>query len=155
VHHCLSSERLAVLIAPGWKRFFDASWRSFRGRFNSILERLAKNRDLIDQEAQCYSILAGKDFRETILEKIDRDEKERSDHRLRDTLTWLDLKGQDREQDDLFDCRSRDRKDGTCEWILKNPKIRTWLDPEDNRSLLWLRGKPGSGIAHHPYPASS
>lgn len=146
-----------MLTVLGWKQLFDASWRSFSGRFNSILQRLASNRELADKEAQSYSILEGKEFRQKVLEQIDRSEKERFDFRLRDTLAWLDLQGQDREQQDLFECRSMARKDGTCEWILNNSKVRSWLDPEDGRSLLWLRGKPGSGRIYpsHPEPANA
>ncbi|KIW10370.1 hypothetical protein PV08_11332 [Exophiala spinifera] len=129
----------------GWKSLFDASWKSFSRRFNSILQRLARGRDLIDKEAQSFAILEAKEFRQQVLEKIERFEHDRHDWQLRDTLSWLDLKGQDREQDDLFECRSSARKPGTCEWILQNPKVRCWLDPEDCRSQLWLRGKPGSG----------
>ena len=80
-----------------------------------------------------------------MLEEVERLEQERQDRQLRDTLAWLDLKGQDREQNDLFECRSKARTPGTCAWILENPKIRCWLDPEDGRPQLWLRGKPGSG----------
>lgn len=80
-----------------------------------------------------------------MLDELDRSEHERQHWQLRDTLSWLDLKGQDREQDDLFECRSSARKPGTCEWFLDNAKIRSWLDPEDGRPQLWLRGKPGSG----------
>ncbi|KAK6366536.1 hypothetical protein LTS17_010622 [Exophiala oligosperma] len=129
----------------GWKCLFDASWRSFSRRFNSILQRLSRGRDLIDKEAQAFDLLEVKAFRQQVLDELDRSEHERQHWQLRDTLSWLDLKGQDREQDDLFECRSSARKPGTCEWILDNAKIRSWLDPEDGRPQLWLRGKPGSG----------
>ncbi|KIX08531.1 uncharacterized protein Z518_03187 [Rhinocladiella mackenziei CBS 650.93] len=84
-------------------------------------------------------------FGRRYLKKLIDLKKTDKDWQLRDTLAWLDLKGQDREQEDLFENRSRARKAGTCEWILQNAKIRFWLDPEDGRSILWLRGKPGSG----------
>jgi hypothetical protein len=107
---------------------------------------LARGRDLVDKEAQSFAILEAKSFRQKVLEEVERSEKDRQDWQLRDTLAWLDLKGQDREQEDLFECRSRARKDGTCEWILQNSKVRSWLDEEDSRPFLWLRGKPGSGM---------
>ncbi|OQU94466.1 NACHT domain-containing protein [Cladophialophora immunda] len=139
------SHAYKYLRRGGWKCLFDASWCGFSRRFNAILQRLARGRDLIDKEAHSFAILEAKAFRQQVLEDIERSEQERQDWQLRDTLAWLDLKGQDREQDDLFECRSRARNPDTCAWILENSAIRSWLDPEDGRPQLWLRGKPGSG----------
>ncbi|OAL28588.1 hypothetical protein AYO22_02782 [Fonsecaea multimorphosa] len=139
------SHAYKYLRRGGWKCLFDASWNSFSRRFNAILQRLARGRDLIDKEAQGFAILEAKAFRQQVLEEIERTEQERQDWQLRDTFAWLDLKGQDREQNDLFECRSRARNPGTCAWILENSAVRSWLDPEDSRPQLWLRGKPGSG----------
>ncbi|KAH7141966.1 hypothetical protein EDB81DRAFT_723203, partial [Dactylonectria macrodidyma] len=36
----------------------------------------------------------------------------------------------------------------TCQWFLKHPDYRTWLDSEkqaDHHGFLWIRGKPGAG----------
>ena len=129
----------------GWKHLFDASWRSFGSRFNAILQSLDRNKDLVDREANSFDILESKAFRHRLYEDIDRREAETRDWQLRDTLTWLDLQGQDREQEELFERRSKARLDGTCEWILRNTKITTWLDEHDRRLFVWLRGKPGSG----------
>ncbi|OAP57410.1 hypothetical protein AYL99_08148 [Fonsecaea erecta] len=139
------SHAYKYLRRGGWKRLFDSSWRGFSRRFNAILQRLARGRDLIDKEAQSFAILDAKAFRQQILEDIERTEHERQEWQLRDTLAWLDLRGQDLEQDDLFECRSRARNPGTCAWILENSALRSWLDPEDSRPQLWLRGIPGSG----------
>lgn len=127
---------------------FDASWRSFASRFNVILQSLARNRDLVDKEANSFDILESKAFRHRLYEDIARREAETRDWQLRDTLAWLDLQGQDREQEELLERRSKARLDGTCEWILRNPKISTWLDEQDRRLFVWLRGKPGSGKQH-------
>jgi hypothetical protein len=130
----------------GWKHLFDASWRSFGARFNVILQKLARGRDLLDREANSLDMVEARAFRQNVLEDIERREKDRQVWQMRDTLAWLDLKGQDREQEELFESRSKARKSGTCEWILQNSKVRSWLDVEDQRPLLWLRGKPGSGM---------
>lgn len=99
----------------------------------------------MDREANSFDILESKAFRHRIYEDIERRETEIRDWQLRDTLTWLDLRGQDREQEELFELRSQARSDGTCEWILRNPKISMWLDEHDPHLFVWLRGKPGSG----------
>jgi hypothetical protein len=133
------------LRRSGWKHLFEASWRSFDGRFNAILQKLTRNQDLVDREATSFDILESKSFRQRLLEDIEKREAERREWQLRDTLTWLDLKGQDREQQELFERRSDAREKGTCQWILTHPTIDLWLDPDDHRVFFWLRGKPGSG----------
>lgn len=133
------------LRRPGWKHLFDASWRSFDGRFNVILQNLARNRDLVDREATSFDILESKACRQRLLEDLEKREAERREWQLRDTLAWLDLKGQDREQQELFERRSSARETGTCQWILSNPTIYLWLDADDHHLFYWLRGKPGSG----------
>lgn len=133
------------LRRSGWKHFFDASWRSFDARFNAILQNLARNQDLVDREASSFDILESKACREKLLEDVEKREAERREWQLRDTLAWLDLKGQDQEQQELFDRRSSAREERTCEWILHHPKISLWLDPDDHHLFSWLRGKPGSG----------
>jgi hypothetical protein len=133
------------LRRSGWRHLFDASWRSFDGRFNAILQNLARNQDLVDREATSFNILESKACRQRLLEDIEKREAERREWQLRDTLAWLDLKGQDREQQELFERRSNARETGTCQWILRNPTIGLWLDPDDHRLFSWLRGKPGSG----------
>ena len=84
-------------------------------------------------------------FRQKVLENIDKCEQERHSYQLRDTLAWLDLKGQDRKQQDSLDLISQARERDTCEWILRDDRIYAWLDSEDKRSYFWLHGKPGSG----------
>lgn len=133
------------LRRSGWRHLFDASWRDFSGRFNVILQNLARNKDLVDREASSFDILEAKACRQRLLEDLDKREKERREWQLRDTLAWLDLKGQDREQQELLDRRSSAREKGTCEWILTHPKIELWLDSDNRNVFTWLRGKPGSG----------
>jgi hypothetical protein len=129
----------------GWKKLFDASWTNFGTRFNAILQRLRRGTDLLDKEAASFEILESKDFREKLLEDLEQRELERRDRQLRDSLLWLDLNGQDREQEELIAQRKASRERNTCSWILGHPKIRPWLDEEDSHSILWLTGKPGSG----------
>ncbi len=142
-----------IVRRQGWKHLFDASWRDFRGRLNAILQNLSKSRDLLDREANSFDALEAKEFRRRIYDNLEREESERHEWQLRNTIAWLDLKGHDREQEDLFERRAKAREAGTCEWILQRPVISHWLDEEDRRPFVWLRGKPGSGsltCSHEP-----
>lgn len=46
----------------------------------------------------------------------------------------------------MIDYRSSlpERTEGTCEWILKNPEYKSWIDGSQ-ASFLWVTGHPGSG----------
>ena len=128
---------------------FDSCWKNFKGRFDTILERLARGAKFIDSEAQSFDIVEARTFRQRVVDDIQRREKERQDAQFRDVFAWLDLKGLEREQEDSLDARLSTRSDGTCLWLVEDDKvldtISTWLSHENHRPFLWLWGKPGSG----------
>jgi hypothetical protein len=103
----------------------------------------------VDKEAASFDIVESKACRQRLLEGIDKREAERQEWQLRDTIGWLDLKGQDREQDELLDRYLTSREAGTCEWILRHPSLSTWLDDNEQEPMLWVNGKPGSGEQLH------
>lgn len=85
--------------------------------------------------------------RRQLMANLEKDERERRDHQLRETIGWLELDGQDREQENKFLQRAEAREATTCEWIKHHPRFRSWLERKDERPFLWLRGKPGSGTS--------
>lgn len=146
---CLSRKRNLNNKLPGWKQAFHALWKNYRARFDGLIQNLARNRDLVDKEAASFDIVESKACRQRLLEDIDKREAERQEWQLRDTIAWLDLKGQDREQDELLDRYLTSREAGTCEWILRHPVLSTWVDDDEQEPLLWINGKPGSGKLLH------
>jgi hypothetical protein len=133
------------LRRSGWKHLWEASWRGFSSRFNTILQNMNRSRDLVDKEAASFEILEAKSMRERLLADLEQSEAQKREWQLRDSLAWLDLQGHDREQDDLLERCATSRQQGTCEWFLRHTKIVAWLDEEDQRTTLWLKGKPGAG----------
>jgi hypothetical protein len=133
------------LRRSGWKHLWEASWKGFSSRFNTILQNMNRSRDLVDKEAASFEILEAKSMRDRLLAALEQSEAQRREWQLRDSLAWLDLQGYDREQDDLLERCTASRQQGTCEWFLRHPKIVAWLDEEDQRNTLWLKGKPGAG----------
>jgi hypothetical protein len=129
----------------GWRRFFDASWKSFSAQFHGILTNLARSRDLVDREAASFEILEAKEARRKLINDIEKREKEVRDWHIREVFLWLDLAGRDREQEDLLGKYQASRQEGTCTWVMEHPKVQTWFDEKDSRMVLWLKGKPGSG----------
>lgn len=37
---------------------------------------------------------------------------------------------------------------GTCEWIKERQEFQEWLDDEEDKEMLWIRGPPGSGKSY-------
>lgn len=95
---------------------------------------------------------AAREFRDKVLDDLEAKQKRRAEHQFLECIQWLDVQSQDRDQANLLS-RCRDsREEATCEWVLSHPKIASWLDPDSNKTFLWLKGKPGSGkswLQHH------
>ncbi|KAF0325303.1 hypothetical protein GQ607_007337 [Colletotrichum asianum] len=134
-----------IVRRSGWRRLFDTCWKDFGLRLKAILSRLATNRDLVDREAASFEIVEAMEERRKSLLEANRKEMERLDEYSRQVFEWLQLGERDREQEDILNDFQEARVQNTCEWLMKHPEIRTWLDEEDKRQVLWLKGKPGSG----------
>ena len=74
---------------------------------------------------------------------IDLKAKERQNTQLRDVINWLAV--EDHVQDDTLDRFLRRREPGTCDWILANHRLASWLEDNGDEPILWLRGIPGAG----------
>ena len=138
-------------IGPAWKILFNSFWKSFNLRFQMIVERLRKHRDLIDQEAHAADIVESKVWRTRQIEEMrqwrtERDEyiskveKDRLNDQVREAATWLCAS---EEQEDILL-----RVSSGCEsshWALSHPQIMSWLGRSGNHQILWLNGNPGAG----------
>jgi hypothetical protein len=62
-------------------------------------------------------------------------------------VTWLSSADAGEDQEAFAQVR-QDLPD-TGRWILRDPKIKEWLDASDCSMLnFWLNGKPGAGKLH-------
>jgi hypothetical protein len=64
---------------------------------------------------------------------------------MRETIAWLALEDCESEQEDLLHRSSALRQEGTCKWILEHRTLKRWLDGDEGHSVVWIKGKPGSG----------
>ncbi|KAK1463675.1 NACHT domain-containing protein [Colletotrichum cuscutae] len=117
----------------------------FQSVLKAILSHLATNRDLVDREAASFEIVEAMDERKRLMREAAKRENERLDEYARQVFEWLQLGVCDREQEDLLNDFQEARVPETCEWLMRHPEVMTWLDEEDKRQVLWLKGKPGSG----------
>ncbi|KAM0420431.1 hypothetical protein ACHAPT_011852 [Fusarium lateritium] len=136
----------------GWKLTFLTSWGRFERRFDNILEDLKQHGRLIDQEANARNITEAKKMREDIRAwreesqgRVRHDETEQSAKQFAAIASWLKINESD--QLAIFDSISSEAAgyQGTYEWILKNPKVRSWARCEPDTPALWLRGSAGTG----------
>ncbi|KAM0794096.1 hypothetical protein BDR22DRAFT_815754 [Usnea florida] len=139
-----------------WKIVFDSLWKTFRLRFQGILESLRKHRDLIDAEANAIGLAEAKAWRVTQLDHIrqwraDRAydietmERERLTSQTRAAMTWFNA---NEDQENIYAKISRACDGSDNHWILKEPIIISWLGQGvRDHSVIWLNGKPGADIA--------
>ncbi|KAI1501805.1 hypothetical protein F5X99DRAFT_381098 [Biscogniauxia marginata] len=136
----------------GWKVFFLTSWGRFQRRFDSIIEDLKVHEDLVDKTANAVNISEAHKMRENLevwrqetLDKLDRDEKEQTAAQYLAVVSWLKLDEYD--QLNIFDSIAFEASSnaGTCDWILKQPKISAWMRCSQEASFLVLHGHPGTG----------
>jgi hypothetical protein len=135
----------------GWLCFFNSSWGRFEARFSCILESLSRHADLIDREANAFLIAETMQWRQEALKDAAKKDKERLVAQLNSVLAWLRIDSapycSQEYQEDALDRLSDDCYAGTTEWILQNHKVRTWLKPGYAQPILWIKGKPGSGMS--------
>lgn len=131
------------LCIIAWHVFFDSLWKDFEARFHGILARLVRHRDLVDKEASSIAIVEAQKWRIQHQLEVDQQERRRQDFLLQDSISWLEI--QDRAQEDYLDKLSHRRQPGTCEWVLRNSHLASWMDNRDGEPLLWLKGIPGAG----------
>lgn len=122
---------------------FRSAWGGFEHRFGSLLESIAKVSIEIDREAMAIDIIQAVDQRKRDADAATERETQWRTQQLCIVCNWLEAS--DTDQQTRFEIL-RDRcREGTLGWVTNSPKLRDWLR-RDAKRVLWLHGKPGSGI---------
>jgi hypothetical protein len=125
---------------------FRSAWGGFENRFGSLLESIARVSVEIDREAMAIDIIQAADQRKRDADAAAERETQWRTQQLCIVLNWLEAS--DTDQETKFEIL-RDRcHEGTLGWVTNSPKLRGWLRGH-GKQVLWLHGKPGSGI--HAY----
>lgn len=84
-------------------------------------------------------------WREASREKVDQLTKEHAAKQYQDIAAWL--KADESDQAALYDSIYIEgaKYPGTCEWLLENRRISSWLKPRPETPVIWLQGNAGSG----------
>jgi NACHT domain len=98
---------------------------------------------LLQRKASKNEIAEAKESRERWQEEAEKREKHQAATQLNNVRSWLNASQLD--QEDELDELSNRCHDGTCDWAYNNSKIKSWIQQGPDHSILWLKGKPGSG----------
>ena len=126
-----------------WHFWFAFDWGLFERRFKSILQRLALHCDLLDKEAAAAHFFEMKQFRDKHQLEEDAFERRRQHEMAQDVFRWLS-EAEDQQEEHLHRI-SDNRQPETCDWILKDPQMRPWIEDDCGDAILWMNGIPGAG----------
>jgi hypothetical protein len=127
-----------------WILLFPPAWDRFDRRLQLILDDLTVHGQLAGEEQIASRLIKAQEERERRHNEIDREDEEKSIIERHNVRTWLEASKLDQEHE-LYDLVSRCHQ-GSCDWVYDNPKIKSWVQQGPDHSVLWLKGKPGSGM---------
>ena len=126
-----------------WHFWFACDWGLFERRFKSIISRLASHCELLDKEAASIHFQEMKAMREGHLLEEEAAEKHRKDQIAMDVFTWLSAA--EDSQEEYLHRLSDQRVLGTCDFILEDNQISSWVEGESGPEIIWITAKPGGG----------
>src|ERR1700761_3736866 len=128
------------------------SWGRFQRRFDGIIDDLKAHEDLVDKTSNAIGLSdvrnladALEDSRQKALEKLAKEEERHTAMQYTAIVGWLKIDEAD--QVKAFDSIASEASNnpGTCDWILKQPRIQSWMRCNHEASFLILHGHPGTG----------
>ena len=138
---------------------FECTWKAFEPQFDAILYKIERHTELIDKEANCIALLetreAAKERQRDVKLAIQEKQKETDTRvkqhqavQLREVVQWLSTDEND--QEFTLEKLACHRQPQTCEWLLRNRSIVSWLREGTSKPVIWLSGIPGSGNYKQP-----
>ncbi|MCJ1262293.1 hypothetical protein MMC22_002163 [Lobaria immixta] len=126
-----------------WHFWFAFDWGLFERRFKSILEKLSSHCDLLDKEAAAIHFFEMKKMRD-LRQREDEEFEERRQRQLaQEVLSWLSA-AEDVQEEHLHNLADK-RQPGTCDWILDDDQMVSWVEDEKGDPIFWMTGIPGAG----------
>lgn len=126
-----------------WHLWFAFDWGLFERRFKSILGKLSAHCDLLDKEAAAIHFFEMKKMTDARQREDDESEERRHGMMAREVLGWLSA-AEDIQEEHLHKLAD-ERQPGTCNWILDDDQMFSWIEDEREDPILWMTGIPGAG----------
>lgn len=95
------------------------------------------------KEVLTIDVVEARQWRIKAQEEIIRQEKKSKDFYLHDSVSWL--KVADEQRDDELERLASKRQEGTCVWVFSNTLFQAWKDDPHSDPILWVKGIPGAG----------
>ncbi len=126
-----------------WHVWFAFDWGLFERRFKSIIEKLRSHCDLLDREAAATHFSEMKIMRDKRELEEEHFERHRKSQSTQEVFTWLSA--EEDGQEDYLHRISDNRQPGTCNWILEDQQICSWIEDTNGGPVCWMTGIPGAG----------
>jgi hypothetical protein len=136
-------------LLTAWKQLFYSTWKDFQASFKPILSDFQRHRELLDCSASLVQIQESRDARLHAQETFATLAEERIRTNMLTVINWLSAADPSEDQEACTAVR-QDIHD-TGRWILKEPIVKDWLDPDEcSVNIFWLNGIPGAGEFNFP-----
>jgi hypothetical protein len=136
--------QIHISLKAAWRQFFNATWKDFQESSKSILNDMTHHRELIERGASLEQIQESRDARLQFQASFDAVLREQNLAKKIAVINWLSAADAALDQESCTSARYDIHESGR--WILREPKIKEWLDPADSSvPIFWLSGIPGAG----------
>jgi hypothetical protein len=128
-----------------WKQLFQATWKTYKYRFDDLISGIRRHKDLIVNQANLSRIEASLDERKMRDQQFKDIADAESNRKLRELHGWLRAANVANDQYEFSKVRAE--YPGTGRWLLDNLKFKDWFGPlcQSIPPVLWLNGIPGAG----------
>jgi hypothetical protein len=132
-----------MLTYTAWKQLFAATWKTYRTRFQSIINDINRRKEIIESGANAVQF----QMLEKSLALAEAESKQQREVHDRENMSFVrDWLAAAIVQEDHEECqRVRIAHAGSCEWVLGTIAFQTWEDIGNDSPLLWIHGIPGAG----------
>ena len=129
-----------------WHIWFTFDWGLFERRFKSILQKLEYHCGLLDKEASAAHYSEMKQFRDKCQLEEDAFEMKKQDEMALNVFKWLSAA--EDQQEECLHRISDSRQPETCNWVLQDPQMQSWIGDASSDAVLWMTGIPGAGKSY-------
>ncbi|CAI7613090.1 unnamed protein product [Penicillium pancosmium] len=134
---------LGYFKKPMWQRVFQATWATYKTRFQPIVDNLYRHKDLLEGRVTFTQletvILNG----EKTLQELQKQQRDEAMSNYRDVQGWLGNVNVETDHESIARVRCDNPEAGS--WLLRHPLFQPWQDATSDTLLLWLNGIPGAG----------
>jgi hypothetical protein len=126
-----------------WRRVFQATWATYKTRFQPIVDDLYRHKDLLEGRVTFTQLETIITNGEKTLQEFQRQQKDEDIAKYRAVQAWLSNPDVQTDHESIARVRYDSPEAGS--WLLHHPLFQPWQDGTSDTLLLWLNGIPGAG----------